>query len=86
MTGLVNVTKSYFSGVNIIDGVPSTLRGESHEQKKRKADAFHIKYWSCIEQSGNPAPVLQRYFVVFCFYDTQQPSSQKGLAFFVFFI
>ena len=37
MTGLVNVTKSYFSGVNIIDGVPSTM-GESPKIQQIKME------------------------------------------------
>ena len=36
MTGLVNVTKSYFSGGNGIDGAPSTITGESLEKDKKE--------------------------------------------------
>ena len=43
MTGLVNVTKSYFSGGNVIDGDPSTERVKVPETKKRKVKDFSYK-------------------------------------------
>ena len=43
MTGLVNVTMSYFSGGNVIDGDPSTERVKVPETKKEKSKTFRIK-------------------------------------------